>query len=178
MPVHCMHLTFLPVTCLSRDIFIGRSDPVQSSVLQTILFDDFLIWEGKCEPGQEPAGFDIAPVMPRWSNLKSNLDKPTTLRTSVVFESAFTSGGCGEVHIENVGEQKCDEFLLELNIRPDWGALMEKEGSPALNALELLDSDETTGAAAQLLLQIVGESDRRAAWDMLCVAWSVLAQSA
>lgn len=113
--------------------------------MQTIVFDDFMIYEGRCEPGEEPTDTEEVPVLPVWDTLRSDLDMATTLKTNIEFGSAFTGGGCGEIQVENTGNEECDGFELEVNVRPSWGELMEKEGVPSLNALELLENDAASG---------------------------------
>lgn len=113
--------------------------------LQTIDFDDFQIWEGNCPPMDEPFVQEVTYPVPVWPNMKTDLDKPTTLLASISFQKAFIGGGCGGIDIENRAAVPCDDFEIELNIRPEWGGLLINKGEPNLSGVTLIDSDEESG---------------------------------
>jgi hypothetical protein len=89
--------------------------------VQTILFDNFQIWEGRCIPEEEPFAGEITPITPEWPELRTNLNKPTTLTTSMYFEKAFVGGGCGEVHVTNIGAQvRFVQVVFEVHHAPTY----------------------------------------------------------
>lgn len=130
--------------------FIFHSVVIHCVGVQTIDFDDFQIWEGKCSPMDEPMDQELTHPTPMWPNMKTDLNKPTTLLALIAFEKAFVGGGCGDFEIENRADVPCEDYELELNIRPDWGALLLKEGKPNLSGLTMIDSDPEAGMHGHL----------------------------
>lgn len=118
---------------------------MHSMEMQTIDFDDFQIWEGKCAPTEEPFDQEVTHPTPVWPNMKTDLNKPTTLLALIAFEKAFVGGGCGDFEIENQADVPCEDYELELNIRPEWGTLMLKGGKPNVRGLTIIDSDAEAG---------------------------------
>jgi hypothetical protein len=114
--------------------------------MQHIQFDDFQVWEGKCAPEDGPFSTNVEPIIPSWPEFRTDLSKATTLKTTTVFNKAFVGGGCGGLEIENTGTLQCDGFEAEINVRPSWGAVLNKNGALSLSAMELIDKDEAAGA--------------------------------
>lgn len=134
-----VHFSFLYAT-------LRRSCEANGSLyMQVIIFDDFQIWEGRCSPDQEPFASEFLPITPTWPTLRTNFDEKTTLAGQVVFDKAFVGGGCGEFEITNRGAQVCENFELEINIRPSWGTILTKDGLPSLTGLALLEQDAQAG---------------------------------
>lgn len=114
--------------------------------LQVIHFDDFHIWEGRCPPSDEPFATEVAPIEPTWPEMRSDLNKPTILYTELLFKKAFVGGGCADILVTNNGEQQCDAFEVEINVRPVWGELLSRNGQPSLTGMDLVMMDPDAGA--------------------------------
>jgi hypothetical protein len=113
--------------------------------LQYILFDDFQIWEGRCAPGKEPFASEVQPVVASWPELRTDFGAETSLTGELVFDKAFVGGGCGGFEITNKGTQACENFELEINVRPTWGTILTRDGQPSLNGLIMLENDAQAG---------------------------------
>lgn len=92
---------------------------INEGALQTIIFDEFKIWEGRCGPGHETPGQIVAKPDPVWEGIKkwtghSNLDLRLETKT-------FVGGGSVKFHVKNTSERDCDAHQIHLNIRPGWG---------------------------------------------------------
>jgi hypothetical protein len=109
------------------------------ALVQTIRFDDFQVWTGKCAPEDEPFPNVVTFPKPVW---------PSML-TKVVFSKAFTGGGCATFEVQNTAAVPCDMYELELNIRPEWGTILQKEGVLNLQRCSLLEQDEAAGEILQ-----------------------------
>eukprot|EP00892_Ulva_mutabilis_P008553 jgi/Ulvmu1/606/UM001_0614.1 len=134
------------IDTLYFSVFFGGSSPsFRAKKDETIDFDDFQIWEGRCAPMDEPFSQKLTKPVPIWPAMRTDLDKPTTLQAAVEFDKAFVGGGCADFAIKNQADVPCDDFELELNIRPDWGKILDRGGSPNLSGLTLLDSDAAAG---------------------------------
>jgi hypothetical protein len=126
-------------------------------MVQTIQFDNFQIWEGRCPPEEEPFDQQLTKVLPIWPELRTDLRKATVLETTLVFEKAFVGGACGTVHVKNTGQTVCEGFDVEINIRPTWGGLLLKNGLPSFNSLDLLESDVDAGAHMATSRALIGQ---------------------
>jgi hypothetical protein len=62
---------------------------------------------------------------PIWENMVSDLNKPTVLLAEVVGRTAFAGGGCVKFNVLNTADTNCNQFHLEINIRPSWGTLLK-----------------------------------------------------
>jgi len=93
----------------------------------------------------EPFVQELTLPKPTWPNMQTDLNKPTTLLATVEFQKAFVGGGCADFAVENKAAVPCEDFEIELNIRPAWGKLLDRRGSPNLSGSRLADSDPETG---------------------------------
>lgn len=135
----------LPLAVIWKPEIPHASWLMQKLYLQTIDFDDFEIFEGRCSPMDEPLQRELTLPIPMWPSMITNLDEPTALLANIKFEKAFVGGGCGNVEVQNTVDVPCDEFQIELNIRPEWGGLLESRGQPRLNSVTLMDSNAEAG---------------------------------
>lgn len=106
--------------------FGGSSESFQARKDETIQFDDFMIYEGECAPTSVPESNTIATIQPVWDGQRPAIE--TDLTTSVVKASTYVEGGCGQIAITNTGAELCDDWQLEINIRPSWGSLTKWSG--------------------------------------------------
>lgn len=82
----------------------------------------------------------------------------TVLNVTTIFEKASTGGGCAKFEIENMSSKPCDVYEVELNIRPSWGTLSERDGYPIVHGVSLLDIDEDAGALLVAVRNIESEN--------------------
>lgn len=114
--------------------------------LQTIRFDDFQVWEGRCTPEDEPFTQALSLPKPTWDNMRSDLNAPTVLLAEVVGKTAFAGGGCIKFEVLNTADSICNQFELEINIRPSWGTLLKKDdGKPNFQKLTPIEIDDEAG---------------------------------
>jgi hypothetical protein len=117
--------------------FGGSSISFQARKDETIQFDDFMIYEGECTPNSIPESKTLAMIQPVWEGQRPKID--TDLKTSVVKAKTFVGGGCGQIAITNVGAMECEDWQLEVNIRPSWGSLTKWSG------VTLLEDNKVAG---------------------------------
>lgn len=118
---------------------------------QTIEFDFFEIWEGRCTPDDEPFTGAQKEFLPMWPTMRTDLERPTVLVTTLYFNKAFTGGGCGDVRVLNTAATPCDEFEVEINIRPGWGWLLIQGDKIGLSSLTIIEEDREAGVSPALL---------------------------
>lgn len=127
-------------------VFFGGSSPsFRAKKDETIEFDDFQIWEGKCSPENEPFTQELTLPSPVWDNMRSDLNAPTVLLAEVVGRTAFGGGGCVTFEVLNTADSMCSQFELEINIRPTWGTVLSRDGKPNWQKLTPLEIDEEAG---------------------------------
>ena len=115
--------------------------------MQTIVFDDFGIWDGRCTPADEPFSTDLAPVPPpAWPTLRTDFSAPTSFAAAMEFDKTFTGGGCGKLVVTNNGAEDCARFEAHVNIDPAFGGIGERGGEPLINNLQIEDMDAAAGA--------------------------------
>jgi hypothetical protein len=76
----------------------------------------------------------------------SDLNKPTVLLAEVKGKTAFAGGGCVKFDVLNTADTVCNQFHLEINIRPSWGTLLKTaDGKPNYQQLIPVEADEEKG---------------------------------
>jgi hypothetical protein len=106
--------------------FGGSSESFQARKDETIQFDDFMIYEGECTPTSVPEIKTLATIQPVWEGQRPKIE--SDLQTSVIKAKTYVGGGCGQIAITNVGATVCEDWQLEINIRPSWGTLTKWSG--------------------------------------------------
>jgi hypothetical protein len=114
-------------------------------MLQTIMFDDFQVWEGRCPPEDEPFSQNLIKPKPEWASMRHEKTGDSVLKVNTYFEKASTGGGCAKFIIENTSPKGCDIYEIELSIRPSWGTLSERDGDVIIHGVSLLDTDKDAG---------------------------------
>lgn len=119
--------------------------------MQHIQFDNFKIWEGKCEPDQGINGAMVGTVKPEWPGMMTDLNAPTDLETVIRLESGFGGGGCPKLEIINNSNMVCTAWEMELNVRPNWanvGVATRGLARPmSMVGLKVLERNVAAGAA-------------------------------
>lgn len=137
----CVQVVFLPLHKTNFCLF-------QQCALQTIVFDDFQVWEGRCPPDKEPFSQTLVKPVAKWKGMRHDKKGDTVLNVSTIFEKASTGGGCAKFEIENLSPEDCDVYEVELNIRPSWGTLSERDGDVIIHGIKLLDVDANAGTSS------------------------------
>lgn len=135
------------IDTLYFSVFFGGSSPsFRAKKDETIRFDDFQVWEGKCTPADEPFTQELTLPKPTWDNMRSDLNKPTVLLAEAKGKTAFAGGGCVKFEVLNTADTTCNQFELEINIRPTWGTVLEKDdGKPNFQKLTHIETDAEAG---------------------------------
>ena len=91
--------------------------------------------------------------------MRSDLNKPTVLLAEAKGKTAFAGGGCIKFEVLNTADSVCNQFELEINIRPTWGTVLEKDdGTPNFQKLTPIEIDEAAGEHPLTLSKSVSES--------------------
>lgn len=93
----------------------------------------------------EPFTQELSEPEPMWPTMRTDLNKPTTLLATVEFKKAFVGGGCADFAVKNLATVPCQDFEIELNIRPEWGEILGRGGSLNLRGSSLAESDAAAG---------------------------------
>ena len=112
--------------------------------MQTIIFDDFQVWEGLCPPDKEPFTQTLITHVPEWNGMKQ-AKGASNLRAKALFEKASTGGGCGKLEVENLSEKECSMYEVDLNVRPSWGTLSLRQGKYIVHGAHVLETDAQAG---------------------------------
>ena len=113
-------------------------------MLQTIVFDDIQVWEGRCAPENEPFPQTVVKPLPEWDGMATH-DAPAVLSANAIFDKAALGGGCAKLEIMNTGSQDCDEYQVHLNVRPSWGFLDTRDGQWVVHGVDVIDSNADAG---------------------------------
>lgn len=117
-------------------------------VVQTILFDDIQVWEGRCAPENEPFSQTVVKPIPEW-NSKLRDTAPSVLSANAVFDKTAPGGGCPKLEVQNIGARDCDQYQVQLNIRPSWGSLDSRDGKWTVHGVDVIDYNADAGAPSQ-----------------------------
>jgi hypothetical protein len=112
--------------------------------LQTILFDDFQVWEGRCTPDKEPFSQKIFQTLPEWPGMKK-ITSSSNLKVDLDFKKASAGGASGKFFVENTATSACDVYQIHLHIRPSWGTIQGRDGSLLLHGAKIVEQDEKAG---------------------------------
>ena len=105
--------------------------------------------------GRAAAPLRRSPSRQRWqqpnlcglsSALTSTSPRFSALRCSSLRHSWAAAGA--DILVTNTASQQCDAFEVEVNVRPSWGKILERDGNPSLLALDILLQDPDAGCAA------------------------------
>ena len=138
--------------------------------VQTIIFDDFQVWEGLCPPDSEPFSQTLVTHTPEWSGMKQSKGA-SNLKARVLFQSASTGGGCGKLVVENTSGKECSMYEVDLNIRPSWGTLSQRQGKFIMHGAEVVDIDAQAGVVASSAHFVTRKNSASFMWLPLVFYW-------